>query len=117
VVGAALFDAETAERYGWVNRALPAAELDAFVDDLARAIASRAPGVVRAAKKAIDAMRPNLAAALDLNNQLLGETFSKPRAAELTRAALAAGAQTRAGEKRLEALLRNLGSEAPPDQR
>ena len=34
VLGADLFDAETAERYGWVNRALPAAELDVFVDRL-----------------------------------------------------------------------------------
>ena len=30
----------TAERYGYVNRALPDAELDGFVDELARRIAS-----------------------------------------------------------------------------
>jgi enoyl-CoA hydratase/carnithine racemase len=34
------FDASTAERYGWVNRALPDAELDDFVDTLARRLAS-----------------------------------------------------------------------------
>src|ERR1700749_2350383 len=34
------FDGETAERYGYVNRALPDAELDNFVDALARRIAS-----------------------------------------------------------------------------
>jgi enoyl-CoA hydratase/carnithine racemase len=34
------FDADTAERYGYVNRALPDAELDGFVDALARRIAS-----------------------------------------------------------------------------
>lgn len=107
-VGAALFDAEMAERYGWINRALPDEELDGFVDDLARAIASRAPGVARAAKRAIDATRPDLSAALDVNNQLLGELFSMPRAAELTRAALAAGAQTRDGEKALETVLSTL---------
>lgn len=33
-------DGETAERYGYVNRALPDAELDGFVDALARRIAS-----------------------------------------------------------------------------
>ena len=33
-------DGETAERYGYVNRALPDAELDSFVDTLARRIAS-----------------------------------------------------------------------------
>lgn len=35
VLGADLVDALTAERYGWVNRALPADELDAFVRRLA----------------------------------------------------------------------------------
>jgi enoyl-CoA hydratase/carnithine racemase len=34
------FDGETAERYGYVNRCLPDAELDGFVDALARRIAS-----------------------------------------------------------------------------
>ncbi|MFD4611846.1 enoyl-CoA hydratase/isomerase family protein [Streptomyces sp. NPDC058440] len=34
------FDAETAERYGWINRALPEAELDAYVDRVATRIAS-----------------------------------------------------------------------------
>ena len=33
------YDAELAERYGWINRALPAAELGAFVASLARRIA------------------------------------------------------------------------------
>src|SRR5689334_10352686 len=33
------FDAQLAERYGWINRALPAGELDAFVRALARRIA------------------------------------------------------------------------------
>ena len=36
VLSANDFDGETAERYGYVNRALPDAELDAFVDALAR---------------------------------------------------------------------------------
>src|SRR5258706_2271106 len=40
VLGANDFDGDTAERYGYVNRALPDSELDAFVDALARRIAS-----------------------------------------------------------------------------
>src|SRR5438034_8950285 len=39
VLGANDFDGDTAERYGYVNRALPDAELDGFVDVLARRIA------------------------------------------------------------------------------
>jgi enoyl-CoA hydratase/carnithine racemase len=40
ILGANDFDGETAERYGYINRALPDAELDGFVDELARRIAS-----------------------------------------------------------------------------
>jgi enoyl-CoA hydratase/carnithine racemase len=40
IAGADDFDAETAERYGWINRALPDAELDAHVERVASRIAS-----------------------------------------------------------------------------
>lgn len=40
ILGCEDYDAETAERYGYVNRAIPDTELDAFVDRLARRIAS-----------------------------------------------------------------------------
>jgi enoyl-CoA hydratase/carnithine racemase len=40
ILGSDDFDAATAERYGWINRALPDAELDAFVNNLAHRIAS-----------------------------------------------------------------------------
>ncbi len=43
ILGANDFDGDTAERYGYVNRALPDAELDVFVDALARRIASFDP--------------------------------------------------------------------------
>ena len=37
------YDADLAERYGWVNRALPAGALAGFVSDLARRIAPASP--------------------------------------------------------------------------
>ncbi|GGX81748.1 enoyl-CoA hydratase/isomerase family protein [Streptomyces fructofermentans] len=40
IAGADDFDADTAERYGWINRALPDDELDAYVDRVATRIAS-----------------------------------------------------------------------------
>ncbi|MFC9664630.1 enoyl-CoA hydratase/isomerase family protein [Nocardia sp. NPDC127606] len=106
VLGAELFDAETAQRYGWVNRAVPADELDDLVDRLARNIAALPEGVIAAAKCAV--------APEDLGEGLLREhlawagTFARPAAERLIRGGMANGAQTRAGERDLEGLLRGL---------
>jgi enoyl-CoA hydratase/carnithine racemase len=54
ILGADHFDAETAERYGWINRALPDADLDAFVTRLARRIASFPAEAVRTAKRVLN---------------------------------------------------------------
>jgi enoyl-CoA hydratase/carnithine racemase len=54
VLGANDFDGDTAERYGYVNRALPDAELDSFVDALARRIASFDRRPIVAAKNLIN---------------------------------------------------------------
>jgi len=54
VLGANDFDGETAERYGYVNRALPDTELDGFVDVLARRIASFDRRPIAAAKNLIN---------------------------------------------------------------
>src|SRR6266699_418052 len=54
VLGAKDFDGDTAERYGYVNRALPDAELDGFVDALARRIASFDRRAIAAAKDLIN---------------------------------------------------------------
>src|SRR5260370_12179068 len=54
VLGANDFDADTAERYGYVNRALPDAELDGFVDALARRIASFDRRAIAAAKNLVN---------------------------------------------------------------
>ena len=54
ILGANDFDGETAERYGYVNRALPDAELDGFVDALARRIASFDRRPIEAAKHLIN---------------------------------------------------------------
>ena len=54
ILGAADFDADEAERYGWVNRALPDAELDPFVARLARRIASFPADAVRSTKQVLN---------------------------------------------------------------
>ena len=48
------FDGDTAERYGYVNRALPDAELDGFVDALARRIASFDRRAIAAARNLVN---------------------------------------------------------------
>src|ERR1700753_642673 len=55
IVGADDFDAETAEKYGWVNRAIPDAELDAFVDNFARRVASFDKRPLELAKQLVNA--------------------------------------------------------------
>jgi enoyl-CoA hydratase/carnithine racemase len=48
------FDGDTAERYGYINRALPETELDGFVDALARRIASFDRRAITAAKNLVN---------------------------------------------------------------
>jgi len=54
IVGSDDFDAETAERYGWINRCLPDRELDGFVDNLAKRIASFDSQAVAEAKRLVN---------------------------------------------------------------
>jgi enoyl-CoA hydratase/carnithine racemase len=54
ILGANDFDGDTAERYGYVNRALPDTELDVFVDTLARRIASFDRRALSAAKTLVN---------------------------------------------------------------
>src|ERR1700745_2272408 len=58
ILGANDFDGDTAERYGYVNRALPDSELDGFVDALARRIASFDRRAIAAAKTLLNQVPP-----------------------------------------------------------
>ncbi|MFF3861389.1 enoyl-CoA hydratase/isomerase family protein [Streptomyces sp. NPDC002209] len=112
ILGASLFDAETAERYGWINRALPAGELDDFVDTLAHRIAALRPEQIAAAKAAVGAAATSesLLEGLGEESKALGGVYPAPVAVvERMRAAVAAGAQTREGELDLEASLDRVG--------
>lgn len=105
LLGAQLVDAELAERYGLVNRALPAAEIDAFVDALAHRIARLEPEIVHAVKSSVTAAADHdFAPGLAIENAALGTLFT-PDAAALAHELLAAGMQTRDGERDLEGLL------------
>src|SRR5580704_16153152 len=66
ILGADDFDGDTAERYGYVNRALADSELDHFVDALARRIASFDRRAITAAKNLVNQV------SLPSADQLLG---------------------------------------------
>lgn len=54
ILGSQDYNAETAERYGWITRALPDAELDRFVDEMAMRLASFDKGALAAAKEQVN---------------------------------------------------------------
>ncbi|MFD9698855.1 enoyl-CoA hydratase/isomerase family protein [Lentzea sp. NPDC059081] len=101
-----LVDARTAEAYGWVNRAVPAAELDEHVSRVARNIASLADGVVAAAKRALPPT--DFGTGLVTENDAWASLVTRPAAQRLMSGAMATGAQTVVGERDLEALLRGV---------
>ncbi|GIW41810.1 MAG: enoyl-CoA hydratase [Candidatus Binatia bacterium] len=100
VLGAEDFSAELAERYGYVNRALPPEELGPFVERLASRIASFPPEAVARAKRAVLAAEGDLTSHLALEAQLFDECLVFPEARRRMEAFLAAGGQTREVEKR-----------------
>jgi enoyl-CoA hydratase/carnithine racemase len=105
VLGCEDFDAELAERYGWINRALPAAALGPFVERLARRIASFPPEAVRLAKRAVDTADRSLHDDLRDEANYFNLTLTDPALDDRMEGALAAGAQTREGELELPALI------------
>jgi len=105
ILGGDLVDAELAERYGLVNRALPAHEIDAYVNTLARRIAGLRPQVIRVIKDTVNAVSPAIPhQAYAIENQGLMATADAEVVA-LAHKLLAAGIQTRAGERHHERIL------------
>jgi enoyl-CoA hydratase/carnithine racemase len=76
ICGADDFDADTAEKYGWVNRSIPDAELDAFVDNFARRVASFEKRALELAKKLVNARAgiPSEAERWSSNQAFIGTT-------------------------------------------
>jgi enoyl-CoA hydratase/carnithine racemase len=105
VLGCDDFDADLAERYGYINRALPADELAPFVERLARRIAAFPADAVRLAKRAVDAAGGPLHDGLLEEAHCFNLTLADTELDARMDGALAAGAQTREGEMDLPGLI------------
>ena len=99
------YDADLAERYGWINRALPAAELNDFVKLLAHRIAKFPAAGHAVVKERVNAI--NLPSAEDIrrDSDLFLEGTRTNEFQQLTQAAFENGFQTRAAEMNLAKLI------------
>jgi enoyl-CoA hydratase/carnithine racemase len=104
VLGCDDVDAATAERWGWVNRALPADDLHPFVDELARRIASFPAGAIAAAKASLAAGRPDPLPGLCREELAFSQTLLDPEAIARMDRFMEMGGQTREVELDLTAL-------------
>jgi enoyl-CoA hydratase/carnithine racemase len=95
ILGAGDVDAETADRWGYVNRALPPEELRPFVDALAARIASVPAYAISHAKQAVAAASPDPGPGILVEDQLFRSCLPEPEAAERMEAFMAIGGQTR----------------------
>jgi enoyl-CoA hydratase/carnithine racemase len=100
LLSAADFDADTAERYGWINRALPDAELAPFVAALAHRIARFPPKALLAIKHRINAFTLADEADFRTDSDLFGALAREPDAQRRLALLLMRGMQTR-GETEL----------------
>ena len=108
MLGAEDYDAELAERYGWINRALPADELGDFVSSLAHRIARFPAAGQLVVKDRVNAIALAPAEEFRRDSDLFGEGVREPESQALIQAAMTRGLQTRDGEMALARMLDDL---------
>jgi enoyl-CoA hydratase/carnithine racemase len=108
LLGAEDYDADLAERYGWINRALPADTLGDFVSSLAHRIAAFPAAAAVALKDRVNAIALAPAEDFRRDSDLFAETVRDPEAQRRIGAAMERGFQTREGEMALARMLDGL---------
>jgi enoyl-CoA hydratase/carnithine racemase len=91
--------ADLAERWGYVNRALPPADLLPFVERLATRIASFPAAAIALAKEAVDAADTSVVDGLLAEADAFNRSLAGPETQERMRRFMAAGGQTLEVEK------------------
>jgi len=104
------YDADLAERYGWINRALPAAELDDFVRSLAHRIARFPAAGHKVVKERVNAIALPTVEDISRDSDLFLEGTRTNEFQQLTQAAMASGFQTREAEMNLAQLVSDIQS-------
>jgi enoyl-CoA hydratase/carnithine racemase len=107
VLGCCDFSAELAERYGWINRALPPEELTSFVENLAFRIASYPPEAVALCKASVlNAGKMTLFEGLIEESHLFDKLATQSEPKLLMQKLLDVGGQTREGEMNMDLLMK-----------
>jgi enoyl-CoA hydratase/carnithine racemase len=105
------YDAELAERYGWVNRARPADQITEFVRALAHRVASFPPAGHAAIKERVNAISLAPLEAFRRDSDLFAQAVGSDETKARITAANKHGFQTREGELRLGSLVEHLGED------
>lgn len=108
MLGALDYDADLAERYGWINRALPAESLGDFVASLARRIARFPKAGHAIVKERVNAIALASVDEFRRDSNLFGENVRLLPAQRRMEAAMARGFQTREAELELGRMLGEL---------
>ena len=105
------YDADLAERYGWINRALPADEVGGFVTALARRIAGFPGGGHVAVKDRVNAVALAPPADFRRDSDVFGERVREIEVQRRIQAAMDRGLQTRDAELDLAGMLGHLADD------
>jgi len=108
ILGSASIDAETLADWGYLNRVFDAGDIDAFVDNLAKRIATFPTTAVALAKESVNNAELPLQEGLLKETFLFGQTMATEEAQTRMKVGLELGFQTREKEMEIDQLCLDL---------